>query len=73
VLINHLELSFFDYNDRTDNQRRNIAQTIKNQVAEEVNILLKKHKIQPKITTIKIGNDPSSDLYLKLRITPARK
>ena len=44
-----------------------IAEKINEKSNEELQTLFKKYKIRPNITTIKIGNNPSSDLYLKLR------
>jgi len=46
---------------------RKIAEKIKNDVSKQVKELSKRYDIRPNITTIKIGNDPSSELYLKLR------
>ncbi|MEM0466761.1 MAG: bifunctional 5,10-methylenetetrahydrofolate dehydrogenase/5,10-methenyltetrahydrofolate cyclohydrolase [Candidatus Thermoplasmatota archaeon] len=46
---------------------KNIAQNMKNTVAEEIQLLKRKYSLQPKITTIIIGDNPSSQLYLKLR------
>ena len=42
---------------------RKIAGEIRKKISEEVS----KYKIKPNIATIKIGSDPGSDLYLKLR------
>jgi len=44
-----------------------IAEKLNNESIKEFEILYKKYKIRPKITTIKIGDNPSSNLYLKLR------
>jgi methylenetetrahydrofolate dehydrogenase (NADP+)/methenyltetrahydrofolate cyclohydrolase len=46
---------------------RAIAKQIRKDVAKEVAQLIKRYNIAPKIATIKIGKDPSSDLYLRLR------
>ena len=46
---------------------RKTAKEIRKQIFEEVTKLKSKHKVVPTITTIKIGKDPSSELYLKLR------
>ena len=46
---------------------RIIAKEIKIQISKEIVELQSKYKIAPNITTIKIGKDPSSELYLKLR------
>jgi len=46
---------------------REIAKEIRKKVYEEVIKLKSKYKVVPTITTIKIGKDPSSELYLKLR------
>jgi len=42
---------------------RQIAKEIRKEISEEVTKL----KVKPKIITIKIGKDPSSELYLRLR------
>ena len=46
---------------------RKIAEKIRKKISEEVAELKSRYKTTPNITTIKIGKDPSSDLYLKLR------
>ena len=46
---------------------RKIAKEIRKRVSEEINELKSKYKTTPNITTIKIGEDPSSGLYLRLR------
>jgi len=46
---------------------REIAKEIRKKVYGEVTELKSKYKVVPTITTIKIGKDPSSELYLKLR------
>lgn len=46
---------------------KKIAEQIRNNVSKEILKLKTTYKIQPNIVTIKIGSDPSSDLYLKLR------
>jgi methylenetetrahydrofolate dehydrogenase (NADP+)/methenyltetrahydrofolate cyclohydrolase len=46
---------------------KNIAEYIRSDVSKEILNLKSIYKIQPNIVTVKIGNDPSSDLYLKLR------
>jgi len=46
---------------------RKIAEYIRSNVSNEISKLISINKIQPNIVTVKIGNDPSSDLYLKLR------
>jgi methylenetetrahydrofolate dehydrogenase (NADP+)/methenyltetrahydrofolate cyclohydrolase len=46
---------------------REIAKDIRKNVSEEVLRLTSKFMVTPRVTTIKIGSDPSSDLYLKLR------
>jgi methylenetetrahydrofolate dehydrogenase (NADP+)/methenyltetrahydrofolate cyclohydrolase len=46
---------------------RKIAKDLLEKISQELENLEKKHKIKPNIATVKIGNDPSSDLYLKLR------
>ena len=46
---------------------RRIAKDIRIQSSKEIVELQSKYKIVPNITTIKIGKDPSSELYLKLR------
>ena len=46
---------------------RKIAEGIRKKVTKEINALESKYKIKPNITTIKIGEDPSSAIYLRLR------
>lgn len=46
---------------------RLIAKEIRQNVAEEVNKLKKEHHFVPNIATIRVGKNPESDLYLKLR------
>jgi len=46
---------------------RKIAQKMKDDIALDIQSLLKKTTIQPIIATIIIGHDPGSELYLKLR------
>jgi len=46
---------------------RKIAEYIRSNVSNEISKLISINKIQPNIVTVKISNDPSSDLYLKLR------
>jgi len=52
---------------------REIAGNIRKKIAEEVEQLKSKYKITPNITTIKIGEDPSSELYLNLRDNACKK
>ncbi|UCH72528.1 MAG: bifunctional 5,10-methylenetetrahydrofolate dehydrogenase/5,10-methenyltetrahydrofolate cyclohydrolase [Thermoplasmatales archaeon] len=46
---------------------RKIAKEIRADIAKKFKELKSKYKVNPNITTIKIGNDPSSEIYLKLR------
>lgn len=46
---------------------KEIAKEIRKNIAIEVESLKLKYKTIPNITTIKIGDNPSSDIYLKLR------
>lgn len=46
---------------------REIAQNIRIKISDEVTKLKSKNKINPTITTVKVGEDPNSELYLKLR------
>jgi methylenetetrahydrofolate dehydrogenase (NADP+)/methenyltetrahydrofolate cyclohydrolase len=46
---------------------RAIAKEIHQQLAVEIQQLRKKHQRQPLVTTLTIGSDPSSELYMKLR------
>lgn len=46
---------------------RKIAKEIRKKISSDVKKLIVKYNITPNITTIKIGTDPSSELYLKLR------
>ncbi len=46
---------------------RKIAKELRNDISKEVDKLKSIYRITPNITTIKIGTDPSSELYLRLR------
>ena len=46
---------------------REIAIKIKKEISKQVKDLKIKYNVTPKITTILVGNDPGSKLYLKLR------
>lgn len=46
---------------------KEIAQEIKKTLAKEIQQLHKKHGIRPLMTTITIGSNPTSELYLRLR------
>jgi len=46
---------------------RKIAEEIRKKISKEIIELESKYKITPSMTTVKIGSDPSSELYLKLR------
>lgn len=46
---------------------RKIASEIKKIVAKELDSLVSKYDVVPNIVTIKIGSDPSSEIYLRLR------
>lgn len=46
---------------------REIAKEIRNNILKEVQLLKKKYQSNPVITTLVIGDNPSSELYLKLR------
>lgn len=46
---------------------KKIAEELRKNISKEVEILKSKYKTTPDITTVKIGNDPSSELYLRLR------
>ena len=46
---------------------KKIAAELRRSISQEVNHLRTKYKTTPNIVTIKIGDDPQSDLYLKLR------
>ncbi|MEA3457471.1 MAG: tetrahydrofolate dehydrogenase/cyclohydrolase catalytic domain-containing protein, partial [Candidatus Thermoplasmatota archaeon] len=52
---------------------RRIAENIRKKTAEEVDYLESKYKITPNITTIKIGEDSSSELYLRLRDSACKR
>jgi methylenetetrahydrofolate dehydrogenase (NADP+)/methenyltetrahydrofolate cyclohydrolase len=52
---------------------REIAQEIKKTLTQEITQLQKKYDIKPVITTITVGHDPSSELYLKLRDNACRE
>lgn len=46
---------------------REIAKKIRKEIYDEVVLLKSKYNVTPKITTLLIGDDPGSKLYLKLR------
>ena len=52
---------------------RKIAEKIRKNVAHEIEKLKLEYKITPNIYTIKIGNNPESNIYLKLRDTECEK
>jgi methylenetetrahydrofolate dehydrogenase (NADP+)/methenyltetrahydrofolate cyclohydrolase len=52
---------------------REIAKVILARVSRDIQKLVSKYNIQPNITTIKIGSDASSELYLKLRDNACRE
>ena len=52
---------------------KKIAEKIRKNVAFEIQKLKSNYKIEPNITTIKIGNNPESNIYLKLRDTACEK
>lgn len=46
---------------------KKIAEEIRKNISKEIETLGSKYKATPNITSIKIGSDPSSELYLRLR------
>jgi len=52
---------------------RKIAEKLRKNVAFEIQKLKLKYHIEPTIITIKIGNNPESNIYLKLRDTACEK
>lgn len=46
---------------------REIAKNIRQKVAKDIKYIKSKYQIKPNITTIIIGSNPESDLYLRLR------
>jgi methylenetetrahydrofolate dehydrogenase (NADP+)/methenyltetrahydrofolate cyclohydrolase len=52
---------------------RKIAEKIRKNVTHEIEKLKLEYKITPNIYTIKIGNNPESNIYLKLRDTACEK
>src|SRR5512136_115312 len=52
---------------------RKIAEKISKNVAHEIEKLKLEYKITPNIYTIKIGSNPESNIYLKLRDTACEK
>jgi len=46
---------------------KKIAEELRKKISKEVETLKSKYKTTPNITSIKIGSDPSSELYLRLR------
>ena len=52
---------------------REIAKKIRDEISKEVKSLRSKYDFVPNITTIKIGDDPSSNLYLRLRTNACKE
>ena len=52
---------------------RKIAEKLRKNVAFEIQKLKLKYYIEPTIITIKIGNNPESNIYLKLRDAACEK
>ena len=52
---------------------REIAKKIRKEIYDEVVSLKSKYNVTPKITTLLIGDDPGSKLYLKLRDNACNK
>ena len=52
---------------------REIAKKIRGEISKEVESLRSKYDLVPNISTIKIGDEPSSNLYLKLRTNACRE
>lgn len=52
---------------------REIAKELRSKIAKEVQQLKKKYNTEPLIATIVIGDDPSSDVYQKLRSAACRE
>ena len=48
---------------------KTIAKEIRQQLAQEIHHLQKEYEKQPLVTTVTIGSNPSSELYMKLRNT----
>ncbi len=46
---------------------RQLAKEIKTTLAKDIQRLTKKHGVAPLMTTVTVGHDPTSELYLKLR------
>jgi len=46
---------------------RKIAEELRKEISKEVEQLKLRYQTTPNITTIKVGNDPASNLYLRLR------
>jgi methylenetetrahydrofolate dehydrogenase (NADP+)/methenyltetrahydrofolate cyclohydrolase len=52
---------------------REIAKGIKTTLTKEIQHLEKKYGIKPLVTTITVGNDPTSELFLRLRDTACKE
>ena len=52
---------------------REIAKAILAKVSKDVKKLTSKYNARPNVTTIKVGSDPSSELYLRLRDNACRE
>ena len=52
---------------------KKLSEKIKSQIASEIKILKDKHAFTPTLATILVGSDPSSQVYVKMKINSCEK
>lgn len=52
---------------------KKLSEKIKSQIQSEIEILKQKHSFTPTLATILVGNDPSSKVYVKMKINACEK
>ncbi|MFW9788947.1 MAG: tetrahydrofolate dehydrogenase/cyclohydrolase catalytic domain-containing protein, partial [Candidatus Thorarchaeota archaeon] len=52
---------------------RRLSNRLRNEVQAEVERLVKKHKVPPKLATIIVGEDPGSQMYVKMKHKASNK
>lgn len=66
-LKNHSQISVMITMTATIVNGKALAQELRKKISTEITQLTKKYSIKSAVTTITVGKDPSSELYLKLR------
>jgi methylenetetrahydrofolate dehydrogenase (NADP+)/methenyltetrahydrofolate cyclohydrolase len=52
---------------------KKLSEKIKSQIKTEIELLKEKHSFTPTLATILVGNDPSSQVYVKMKINSCEK